>query len=844
MAKKKTPTYSNKFKKTRNRDTAIDARTLGMSVENISFFKFVDKLENLIEDAEVREYSPQALGRKRNMFLNTLALDEKKFQEWVQNRLYRIAYDNKRSISDFTPKDIEIGLNKWEGLLRNGDPGFGKYQSQFTTYKERFLKAAATILANAPSGKGSRGVEPHDAPPLHPSGQTMTPSALKMQGKGGAVDPEMGASMAAGGSGVNPEQQITPEEDTVSALVADMQKALSLKDKQFVSHVENKLLNNDIDATSTNQVELQKKLDDDFQNLLDAIPIDSPINEQEQEIEDIYAQYRERFLSTAGKMLVKTVKKTTKANNKQAAKAKSIGAKAADYEAALSLGMTTFTGQDLESTGMDESHLELMRKNPELYAAGKRMANNIIGMHPQLKGAGVRWMGKDTSTDEIHPNWQGTDGTSKTDVMFDLGDKRVKFKNGKFVPCGTKDKDENCSSKIKMSMKLGDSQFASGGDKETMSTFDRTIENLKGKDYDLSDPRKLSHRLIADGVDPQEAKEKAQAIIEKTQMLREGFQALTTFHTFKGTVTDYQQGGVYADKPQKEFKETKKLVDSADKFAREVSTHVADMANLFPSFASEFIYVTMTGDGKFKEGSDRQANYIISTDHAGDKVIILPASRDLASRISSEIQVVARAKSSSVRSKKDPLIEKYRAKGMTEEEADKKASLESPYRVWQVVRVLASSRAQKVLSDPATAAQVLQNSRLIAFVNAMRLLKEQEEEIPEDETVDDVVMPSEEDSSLDPDTQDYIDAAIDYAFSSFQNMIKFFGVEFDGVSSNQYNLYNMFTSEQPVDLKAQINNRVDINNQIGDEVQQMRLQQNESNNFFGFRKKMKEIYNL
>jgi hypothetical protein len=377
-----------------------------------------------------------------------------------------------------------------------------------------------------------------------------------------------------------------------------------------------------------------------------------------------------------------------------------------------------------------------------------------------------------------------------------------------------------------------------------MSTFDRTLENLKGKDYDLSDPRKLSHRLIADGVDPQEAKEKAQAIVEKTQMLREGFQALTTFHTFKGTVSNYQQGGVYADKPQKEFKETKKLVDAADKFAREVSTHVADMANLFPSFASEFIYVTMTGDGKFKEGSDRQANYIISTDHAGDKVIILPASRDLASRIASEIQIVAKAKSSSVKSKKDPLIEKYRAKGMTEEEADKKASLESPYRVWQVVRVLASSRAQKVLSDPATAAQVLQNSRLIAFVNAMRLLKEQEEEIPEDETVDDAVMPSEEDSSLDPDTQDYIDAAIDYAFSSFQNMIKFFGVEFDGVSSNQYNLYNMFTSEQPVDLKAQINNRVDINNQIGDEVQQMRLQQNESNNFFGFRKKMKEIYNL
>ena len=111
-----------------------------------------------------------------------------------------------------------------------------------------------------------------------------------------------------------------------------------------------------------------------------------------------------------------------------------------------------------------------------------------------------------------------------------------------------------------------------------------------------------------------------------------------------------------------------------------------------------------------------------------------------------------------------------------------------------------------------------------------------------DDMVDDAVMPTEEESALDPDTQDYIDAAIDYAFSSFQNMIKFFGIEFNGVSSNQYNLYNMFAADEPVDLKAQINNRVDVNNQIGDELQQMRLQ-NEST-FLQFRQKVKELYNL
>ena len=839
--RKKTPRDSNRFRKDRHRDTAINFQILKPELDNTftesnmkmnNFFNFVTKMNSISEDAQVRDYSPQALGRKRNMFLNTLSLDENKFREWVQNRLYRIAYDNKRSISDFSPKDIEIGLTKWEGILRNGDPGFGKYQSQFSAYKERFLKVASALLSDQTSGKGSKGVAPHDAPSLSPSGEPVSPTMLKYQTSGGAVDPEMGASMAKGGSGVSPEGQITPEEETVSNLIADMQRAIKMKDKQFMGHVEDKLLNNEIDPTQINQVELEKKLDDDFQNLLDSIPADSIVNEQEQEIEDIYNQYKERFISASSKMLSKTTKKVEKANKKEASKAKAAsGAKAADYEAALSLGMTTFTGQDLESTGMDKSHVELMKKNPELYAAGKRMATTIVTMHPELKGAAVKWMGKETSTDEQHPNWEGTDATSKTDVMFDLGDKRVKFKNGKFVRCAQKDKDENCTSKIKMSMKIGDSQLSSGGDKETISMFNRTLENLKGKDYDLSDAVRLQHRLIADGVESKDAKSKAKEIVEKTQILKQGFQSLVTFHTHKGNVGHYQAGGEYEKKSESEFKQTKKLVDDADRFAKEITKHITDMTTLFPAFTKEMVYVAMTGNGKFKEGSDREANFLISSDHTGDKVIILPASRDLAERIANEVQVVTRAKSSSVKSKKDPLIEKYLAKGMTKEEAEKKASLESPYRVWQVVRILATSKAQKVISDPAVAAQVLQNSNLFAFINSMKLLKEQDEE-----QVDEVDI-------LSPEDREFVDAAIDYAFSSFQNMIKFFGIEFNGVDSESYNLYNMFAADQPMDMKAQINNRVDVNNQIGDEIQQMRLQ-SESYTFHQMRSRIKEILNI
>jgi hypothetical protein len=53
----------------------------------------------------------------------------------------------------------------------------------------------------------------------------------------------------------------------------------------------------------------------------------------------------------------------------------------------------------------------------------------------------------------------------------------------------------------------------------------------------------------------------------------------------------------------------------------------------------------------------------------------------------------------------------------------------------------------------------------------------------------------------------------------------------------------MFAAEQPIDMKSQINNRVDVNNQIGDEIQQSRLQK-ESFTFYEMRSKLKEIFNL
>lgn len=829
MKRKKTPIDSNKFPKNRSRSAAINYRNseplidmeLGqIRTEGVSFFNLLSKIKTLKEDAQVKSYPPQALGRKRNMFLDTLTLDDTKFTEWVHNRLYRIAFDNKRSVSDFTPKDIEIGLGKWEEALRNGDPGFGKYQSQFSAYKERFIKASTSILTNSPSGKGTTGVAPHEAPALSPSETPVTPTALKLQGGMGSARAaptanSIGSPQAPSGQQNAPQESALPpesqEEEVVSKMIDDMYQAVSMKDKDFTNLVQNKLLNNDVDHLTTNEIELERSLDNDFQNLLDAIPPESHINDSRNEIEEIYSQYKERFLLAAGKITTKTVKNTDRASEKESRQAKLAGtSRAKDYQAALAIGIASLTGQDLSSIGIDDNHIKLMRKNPELYSAGRRMANTLLTNYPNLSKTTVVLLGGSTDIDEQHIDWLGTDTTPKTDILLDLDGKRLNFKNDKFVSCGSKDKNENCSSKIKISMKLGDSELSTNKNKEAISTFNTVLTNLSNKDYDIADPIKLSHRLMADGIEPLQAKEISQTITSRSQMFAEKLDTLVTAAT------------------QGQSDDKIKLSESINQLSKEVALFIAEIVPMLPSLIEEFIYVSMTGCGKFKEGSDSEANFVLASDHAGDKVILLPANRDLAKRIAESVQIQIQTKSANVKSKTDPLMVKYRDAGLSAEEAQYKISTENPYTAWQLLEIINTAKEQQATLDPYITAQVLQNSVMLNFVKNMRILKEQDE-----------FMDQEPIDMLSPDDRDYVTTAVSYAFSTFQNTINFFGIDFIGISGTNYNLYNIFALQEPTDLKSQINNRVDMNTQIGDELQQGRTQ-NESKTYLNFRNKMKE----
>lgn len=109
----------------------------------MNFFQFRNKLN---EEVILRPYSVQALGRKRNVMLNTMQLNDEEFSGWVQDRLYRVAEQNKIPIGQLPLDYVVSGFQKWEEAFRSGDGAWGEYKEQFTEYSKRFIDTARKML--------------------------------------------------------------------------------------------------------------------------------------------------------------------------------------------------------------------------------------------------------------------------------------------------------------------------------------------------------------------------------------------------------------------------------------------------------------------------------------------------------------------------------------------------------------------------------------------------------------------------------------------------------------------------------------------------------------------------
>ena len=246
-------------------------------------------MPSINEEAIIKQYSVQAVGRKRNTMVNAMQLNDAEFLNWVQDRLYRLAHENDRPVAEFSVKDITSGLQQWENLFSTQDKEWGKYRDSFMKYKDRFIKAA-TIILNTGQAAGSLNDTPSQAAPNNVDGSPATPTMLKHQSSDGKREPQAQGSTGGG----QPEQE--PQQYGPNEYFQYFQQLLQMDDASFADFVQDKLLEGETDPSKINPKYIKKMLDKDEKE------IDKIFKKFTKEIHKLYKEYAKRFLSTVESM--------------------------------------------------------------------------------------------------------------------------------------------------------------------------------------------------------------------------------------------------------------------------------------------------------------------------------------------------------------------------------------------------------------------------------------------------------------------------------------------------------------------------------------------------------------
>lgn len=256
--------------------------------------------KSIYEQAVIKQYSVQAVGRKRNTMMNSMQLNDAEFMNWVQDRLYRLAFDNEKPVSSFTVKDLMSGLQRWENLFSTQDKEWGTYRDPFMKYKDRFIKAASIIL-NTGEASGSLNNPPSKAPPNNVVGSPGSPEMIRYQGSdgpnanenGGTSQPSKGGGGGGNGAAAAPKQQAYGPAEYLQYF----QQLLSMEDKEFAEFVQDKILSSEKDPSAVNKKMVKKLLDSDEKE------VDKVFAKQTKDMNKLYKKYSKRFLSTVDAML-------------------------------------------------------------------------------------------------------------------------------------------------------------------------------------------------------------------------------------------------------------------------------------------------------------------------------------------------------------------------------------------------------------------------------------------------------------------------------------------------------------------------------------------------------------
>lgn len=733
------------------------------------------KTKVLKEEASIRSYSPQALGRKRNMFLHATALDGDAFAAFVRDRLYRIAYDNQRSVADFTPRDIEMGLNRWEEVLRQGDKQFGKYLDQFRLYAHRFMDVAKALIQQ---GEPSLGDKPSEAGPPSVEGAPSTPKLLryKSQAEGGirkgqvlpfgVSQQDLEGGPKAGGpapEGAEPQvgedgqpipqepgmeedpsalMQFTPEDEQFFSYIENMTQALELDDDDFMLHVEDTILNSGVDPFMVSQEELSIALDEDFEGLMSSLPIQSLVrNNESGEYEKIFAKYKERFMQFAENTLEK-VKYDELEGPKEFLPM--VKYKPTELESSLVYGFISKvnTKQPLSTTNIPLAKLNKIKKDPGLMTSGQQFAANLSMMYPPLSKAYAYVFGGNVEEVDIHEDWPLYSATSNTNIIFEFPQSKVLLSRGKIKNCSENTLNRKCTTKLKCCLFVDEVEFPIGQKQEIKQQLNDSLISLKTSDYIFDTPYDIEKRIKMHGEEESMAKNKANMIFNHKQAILDSL--VNAFSvSASGILTEDFINNI--------------MIKSRNESKNFVSLYF----NEFKDLIAEFLCKNIKGEGKFKQKSDAEANTMILGNSFGNKVMMLEMNDDMFFTLAQSMNCTVKLANDKIQ--KENYLKRYILK-QNSEDIEKAHNISEKQRPF-TINYLLERLKQEILNVN----MILNSTPISSNTPLMNLFTEE--------------------------TQEYIQSSMKYAAYSFGNFIKFFDIELDSIQFEPINIYSAITGQ-------------------------------------------------
>ena len=736
--------------------------------------QFLASQKPLNEEAQIRSYSPQALGRKRNMFLHATALDGDAFAAWVRDRLYRIAYDNQKSVSDFTPKDIEMGLNKWEDSLRQGDKDFGKYLDQFRLYTHRFMDVAKALMNK---GDESMGVKPSKAPAPSVEGAPSSPKLLRykseaeggpgvgtvlpfgaksadaLQSGGGGRGPEGEPQVGPDGQPISPEQAMmmqdpslgmgfTPQDEMFLSYIETMQSALELDDENFMLHVEDTILNSQTDPFMVSQEQLEAMMNEDFESLMAQLPPESLIKNSPDKFEKIFEQYKSRFLKFAERTLEKV-----KEEELQGPKPflPIVKYNISDVESAFIYGFVSSVNpsQPLMTTNLTLQKMNAVKKNPGLMTSGRQMAMNLAQMYPLIAKSYIYAFAGVTEESEISEDWPLYNAYSNTNLIFQFQNGKVFLSRNKLKTCPEGTLNRECSTKIKSVLLVDEVSFPLGPKQEARLQLNQALMELHKSDYIFDTPYDIQKRMSMHGVEQTLARQQADMIFTHKQSI---MQSLSAF--FLNPIS-----GILNEKY---------ITDALERSRSEAKKFVQLYFNEFKDIVSEFLCRNIKGEGKFKSGSDALPNTMIVGNSFGSAVMMLSLNDELFDNLANMTKCTVSVFNNKLT--KQNYLERYMNKFVTKEEDPEtimqKSLKERPFTINTLYEMILPE-IQRI------------NAVMVSGLNSTPALHD----------------------VLSEEIQGYLDSALRYASFSFSNFMKFFDIELEGIKFDPINIYETLTGK-------------------------------------------------